>query len=119
MKSFILSLTMVAVAMTAYAQDDVAVGVWNWSFDNPEQGVMNGTMTIAQEGDTLKCVMSGPEGDIDMEGLEMEDNKMTKGYIMYNGMKVDFKGTFSGDNFMGKLIVDYNEMPFNATRKEE
>jgi len=119
MKSLMLSLAMVAAAITLQAKDTSPVGVWDWKFDNPEQGMMIGKMTITSEGEAYKCVMTGPEGDIEMEGLKIEDQKMIAGHIMYNGMKVEFKGTFSGDNFEGKLIVDYNEFPFDAFRAPE
>lgn len=114
---FIGCLLFAATALQA--QSDVSVGEWDWSIEIPDQGAMTGTFAVTKDGDDHKMVISGPEGDSDVQELKIEDNKIVKGYIYYQGSRVDFDGTFSGDEYKGSITVDYNELPLTATRKKQ
>jgi hypothetical protein len=60
----LLAITFFIAAPTA--QSDLT-GTWAVSFDTP-QGAMDATATFKQDGDKLTGTISGPQGDVPLEG---------------------------------------------------
>ncbi|MBX2814812.1 MAG: hypothetical protein KTR24_02400 [Saprospiraceae bacterium] len=93
-------------------------GIWEWTFDNPDGTKMEGLMTVTKEGESYRIVMSGADGEYPLKEVEVEGNELKAGHIYFQGMKVDFKGTFLEKDFKGHITVDYNDFPFNAVRQK-
>jgi hypothetical protein len=93
------------------------VGNWDYIVKNLPDGDINGIITISQDGDAFKGDIKSDDGSIsiNMEDLKIEDNKLSS-YFYFQGMKIDMSGEFSGNDFTGSIMVDYNEFPITAQK---
>lgn len=91
------------------------VGEWNYSID------WDGTsypikMIINSTDDGYTGRFSSDFGDLDIDDLVIEDDKLTATYD-FQGNLVNFEGTFEGDTFKGLSSAMGYEFPIEAIRK--
>lgn len=93
------------------------VGNWNYIVKNLPDGDVKGIMSINQSGDTFTGDIKSDDGNIaiKMEELKIEGGKLSS-YFYFQGMKINMDGEFSGNEFNGKVSVDYNEFPMTAQK---
>lgn len=114
------ALFVLALAMIVQAQAPANVaGTWTMT-NQGRNGVVTNTLTITQDGTTLKGTMKGENGnEIMIEGGTVAGNAVdfTVTRQGRNGeVKVEYKGTVSGDMMMGTFQQGQNSVDWTAKR---
>ncbi|MCK5370071.1 MAG: hypothetical protein KAQ62_16030, partial [Cyclobacteriaceae bacterium] len=78
---------------------------------------IEGTFTIAKDGDQYTGILHGEQGDLNLDNVVIEDDDLVCTFD-YNGYTIDMTGNFVGDTFTGQISVDYNEFLMSAVRKK-
>lgn len=108
-----------AAAKPADAKTTASVaGKWDMSAETP-QGTTPVTLVIKLDGKKVTGTMSGPQGEIPMEG-EFADGKLTMS-ISFQGnggsMNITFNGALKDDGTLaGTFDFGQGEMKWSATR---
>jgi hypothetical protein len=125
MKNFLLNCVfwflfigaMLTACKTSQTTASRYVGEWHYTID------WEGTeypmkMIINTSDDGYSGMFSSEWGDLPLDDLVIEDDKLTANYD-FQGNYVDFEGTFEGDTFKGVSSSGGYEFPMEATRKIE
>jgi len=113
---------LLMLAGSAAAADEPAnvAGKWEMSSEGPN-GTMTQTLTITQDGGTIKGTISGRRGDTPFEGT-VTGNKIsfTVKRETPNGTFVtDYTATVDGDSMKGKSHNErFGDRDFTATRSK-
>jgi hypothetical protein len=93
------------------------VGSWDYVVKNLPDGDINGIMEIGYSEDAFTGDIKSDDGNVSIkvEDLKIEEDKLS-GYFYFQGMKIYMDGTFDGENYTGKISVDYNDFPMTATK---
>jgi len=121
MRNLILVLAGVAFVLTASpaasAQAVNAAGRWDVTFNTP-QGPMNAAMTLTREAEKLTGTLSGPQGDLAVEGSQKE--KAVTLYFtveMGNGpIPITMSGTQEGESMSGSFDFGSGQGDWTASR---
>jgi hypothetical protein len=108
-----LSLTHVASA-----QDAKVAGPWDLSAPGRDGNVMTQTLVLQQDGTKLTGSMKGQRGEAPVTGtINGNDINFSVTRSTPNGeMKLEYKGTVSGDAMKGTLAVMGNSVDWTAKR---
>ena len=112
---------LLMLAGSALAADEPAkvAGTWEMSSEGPN-GPMTSTLTIQQDGSTIKGTLSGRRGDAPLEGtitgnkLSFKVKRQTQ-----NGdtMVMEYNATVDGDSMKGKVHSErFGDRDFTAKR---
>lgn len=93
------------------------VGVWHYTIEW-EGTEYTMKMIINKSDDGYTAMFSSEWGDLDLDDLVIEEDKLTATYD-FQGNIVDFEGTFDGDTFKGLSSAGGYEFPMEAERKKE
>jgi hypothetical protein len=96
---------------------DISVGEWEYVVADTPDGDAKGTLSILKEGDVYTGVLHSSNGDMNLENVAIENDELVATFD-YSGYTIDMIGKFVGDNFTGKVSVDYNDFPMTAVRKQ-
>jgi hypothetical protein len=112
---------LVMLAGNVLAADEPAKvgGTWEMSSEGPN-GPMTSTLTIQQDGGTIKGTLSGRRGDAPLEGT-ITGNKVsfTVKRQTQNGdtMVIEYTATVDGDSMKGKVHSErFGDRDFTAKR---
>jgi hypothetical protein len=106
--------------MVAQAQAPAKVaGTWEMT-NQGRNGVVTNTLTLTQDGGTLKGTMKGMNGmDIPLENGTVSGNSIdfTVTRMGRNGeVKVEYKGTVDGNTMKGTFMQGENSVDWTAKR---
>jgi hypothetical protein len=109
-----------AVVMVAHAQAPAKVaGTWQVT-NQGRNGVQTSTLTVTQDGGTLKGTLKGMNGmEIPLENATISGNNIdfTVTRMGRNGeVKVEYKGTVDGDTIKGTFQQGENSVDWTAKR---
>lgn len=113
-------LFILALGVVAHAQTNVA-GTWTMTNEGRNGTVMN-TLTLTQDGGTLKGSMKGANGnEIQLDSGSIDGNNITF-TVTRNGrngqVMVTYKGTVDGSMMKGTFMAGQNEVEWTATKSE-
>ena len=92
-------------AKTAVNPDDKLIGDWSVVAEATPQGDVPITMTIAKnEAGMFVGSLSSIMGDFAMSNILLKEGVMSCNFDV-NGMAIDFKGVFTGDDFKGEVMI--------------
>jgi hypothetical protein len=111
---------MFAVVMVSHAQAPAKVaGAWEMT-NQGRNGVVTNTLTLTQDGATLKGTMKGMNGmEIPLENGTVSGNSVdfTVTRTGRNGeVKVEYKGTVDGNSMKGTFMQGENSVEWTAKR---
>ena len=106
-----------AFAATGYAQGAKVAGKWELTSEG-RQGPMTRNMTIEQDGEKIKGVISGQRGDQEFTGMvKGKDISFTVKFQTPNGERtVEYKGTVDGDSMKGTVEMGQATREWTAKR---
>ncbi len=113
-------VVMVAAQLKAADEPAKVDGTWEISMEGPN-GTMTQTLTLQQDGSTIKGSISGRRGDTPITGT-VDGNKVTfqaKRESRNGGTFVtDYTATVDGDSMKGKMHNErFGDHDFTAKRK--
>jgi len=113
-------LILAGSTLAADAPANVA-GAWELTSEG-RNGPMTQTLTIEQDGATIKGTLKGQRGDAPLEGT-VAGNKITFSvkHQTQNGdtMELEYTGTVDGDSIQGKVHSErFGERDFTAKRSK-
>lgn len=117
MFSGVIALLFVAAATVAAAQTSVA-GAWDVTLNGP-QGMMELTMTLTQDGDTVTGTLDGPMGAVEVGGA-VAGNLMKLNFDVDAGgqmISISMIGEVNGASMTGSLDFGQGTADFTAKRK--
>jgi hypothetical protein len=102
--SSILFTIALTVAAPAHAQSIDATGTWDVTF-NTQNGPMAASLTIKKDGDKLAGTMTGPQGDVPIEGTQKDKLVALNLSVQTpNGpFAIAMSGTLEGDALAGTV----------------
>lgn len=114
-------LFIFAIGVVAHAQDAANVaGTWTVT-NQGRNGVVTNTLTLTQDGSTLKGSMkaeNGNEVQLDSGSISGKDITFTVTRQGRNGeVKVEYKGTVDGDAMKGTFQMGQNPVEWTAKRQ--
>ena len=114
------SAVLFAFVMVAQAQAPAKVaGIWEMT-NQGRNGVVTNTLTLTQDGGTLKGTMKGMNGmEIPLENGTVSGNSIdfTVSRMGRNGeVKVEYKGTVDGNTMKGTFMQGENSVDWTAKR---
>jgi hypothetical protein len=103
---FVTLLAAIVVAAPADAQSSDASGKWDVTFTTP-QGPSTVVLTLKKEGEKLSGTLSGPQGDLPVDGTQKEAAVTLSFSAQGNSgaLVIAMSGTQDGDTMRG--TVDY------------
>ena len=118
-----LAILCLALALTlpaAYAQAqeyEALLGVWDAETDGAQYTFV---FTFTLEEDKLAGVFEGQSGEVEMQNLAFEDNRVTFTVEIDagQGMVIDFEATIDGDSLEGQLSMEFGEAPITGTKRK-
>ena len=120
-RNFALLLTLLmalsSCASTKIAKDPHAPYLGEWDYEVEELPVdIDGTFVISKEEGVLKGKMVTPMGEAVIEDISIEDGVLKSSFDA-EGNLIELEGTFTGDNYSGKLFVQGAEFVMKMTKK--
>jgi hypothetical protein len=121
--TFVALTLLAAFAIVARAADDApanVAGTWQFSADSSE-GTFNATLTIEQDGGTLKGTQKSDFGDVPITGT-IKGNAIQFSVTVNspNGsFTVVHDGTVSGDTMKGTFKMNDSSGSWSATRQNQ
>ncbi|MGC1187991.1 MAG: hypothetical protein WA871_11430 [Candidatus Acidiferrales bacterium] len=115
---------MAAFAIAVRAADDTppanVAGAWQMTADTP-QGTFTATLTIEQDGETIKGTQKSDYGEVPIAGtVKGNAIQFTVTVSSPNGsFTVTHDGTVAGDTMKGTLKVNDNTGTWSATRQAQ
>jgi hypothetical protein len=114
---------LAAIAPLVRAADDApanVAGTWQFSADSP-QGTFNATLTIQQDGATIKGTQKSEFGDAAITGtVKGNAIQFTVTVNSPNGsFTVDHDGTVTGDTMKGTFKMNDGSGSWSATRQNQ
>ena len=115
---FMIAAFVAYACATSKKAVDISIGEWEYVIkDLPDLGDIEGTFTIAKDGDQYIGILHGEQGDMNLDNVVIENDDLVCTFD-YNGYTIDMTGNFVGDTFTGQISVDYNEFLMTAVRKK-
>ncbi len=117
----ILCLAVALILPTAYAQAqkyDALLGVWDAETDGAQYTF---AFTFKLVDGELAGTFEGQSGEVEMQNLTFEDNKVTFTVEIDaggQGMVIDFEATIDGDSLEGQLSMEFGEATITGTRRK-
>ena len=93
-------------------------GTWQMSSEG-RNGPMTQTLTIQQDGTTIKGTLSGPRGDTSLEGGTVAGNKISftiKRETPNGTFTIEYSATVDGDSMTGTAHSERFDRKFTAKR---
>jgi len=116
---FALVLALTLPAANAQAQKyEALLGVWDAETDGAQYTFV---FTFTLEDGKLAGVFEGQSGEVEMQDLAFEDNRVTFTVEIDaggQGMVIDFEATIDGDNLEGMLSMEFGEAPIAGTKRK-
>ena len=116
---FCLVLTLTLPAAFAQAQKyEALLGVWDAETDGAQYTFV---FTFKMVDDKLAGTFEGQSGEVEMQSLAFEDNRVTFTVEIDaggQGMAIDFEATIDGDNLEGMLSMEFGEAPITGTKRK-
>jgi hypothetical protein len=115
--TLVLALTLPA----AYAQDqkyEALLGVWDAETDGARYTFV---FTFTLEEGKLAGMFEGQSGEVEMQNLAFEDNRVTFTVEIDaggQGMAIDFEATIDGDSLEGMLSMEFGEGPITGSKRK-
>ena len=119
MKSNYIVLLLMAGLVCSFfgCSTDGIEGSYDYELYFEEDDPSNGTLKIENVNGNYKgSLISFQLGKIELEGLNIIDNELSGSFKKW-GMDMQLQGTFNGDKFEGRILIDDEEVPFYATRQ--
>ena len=121
----IVAAPIAAAAQTAApAQAKPAASVdgkWNMTITGPDGNGINVAVAIKQDGKKLTGTLTGPQGDVALEG-EYAEGKIMFGISIPSDqgpMNIGFAGTMKDDGSLaGMASAPFGEMPWTAVKSK-
>jgi hypothetical protein len=115
---FAAILAFFSCASTKIAKDPHAPYLGNWDYVVEEFPMdIDGTLIISKADGVLKGTLSNPMGEGDLDKISIEENIM-KAEIDADGNLVELEGTFSGNSYLGFLVVTGAEYAMKMEKQE-
>ena len=114
-KNLVMASALVFIAACA-APTPPGVGMWDVTIDTPI-GVQPSVWTISADGTGM---MSGEQGDQDLEGIMLEGNTISFDVEIDAGgqsLSLSFSGTVDGDSLSGEFDSDFGAFGVTGTRQ--
>jgi len=124
-KTYLLTIALACVGWTVWAgkaraADDAAKvdGVWDFSVETP-RGTMTQTLTIQQDGGTIKGSLKGQRGEAPFQGTVSGSKiSFTVSRETPNGtFTVEYTGTVEGDSITGTSHSERFDGKWTAKRQ--
>lgn len=115
--TLVLALTLPA----AYAQAqkyEALLGVWDAETEGAQYTFV---FTFKLEDGKLAGTFEGQSGEVEMQNLKFEDNRVTFTVEIDaggQGMAIDFEAAIDGDSLEGQLSMEYGESPITGTKRK-
>jgi hypothetical protein len=119
-----LAIVCLVFALTlpaAFAQAqkyEALLGVWDAETDGAEYTFV---FTFTMEDGKLAGVFEGQSGEVEMQNLTFDDNKVTFTVEIDaggQGMAIDFEATVDGDSLEGQLSMEFGEAPITGAKRK-
>ena len=113
----IFALTLPA-AFAKAQEYDALLGVWDAETDGAQYTFV---FTFKLEDGKLAGTFEGQSGEVEMQNLTYEDNKVTFTVEIDaggQGMVIDFMATIEGENLEGELAMEFGEAPITGTKRK-
>lgn len=104
-------------AATTSATTTESVEEWAYVIKDLPDGDASGVFTLMKKEDKYSGVMKSELGEVDVNNLTIENDVLKCNYAVM-GYSVNMTGTFTGDNFKGKINVEGYEFPMTAVKKK-
>lgn len=119
----VISLALLAAFAPVVRSDDTpanVAGTWQFSADS-SQGTFNATLTIQQDGGTIKGTQKSDFGDAAITGtVKGNAIQFTVTVNSSNGsFTVDHEGTMTGDTMKGTFKINDSSGSWSATRQNQ
>ena len=117
----IFSLVFALTLPAAFAQAqkyEALLGVWDAETDGAQYTFV---FTFTLEDGKLAGVFEGQSGEVEMQSLAFEDNRVTFTVEIDaggQGMAIDFEATIDGDNLEGMLSMEFGEAPITGAKRK-
>ncbi len=117
----IFSLVFALTLPAAFAQAqkyEALLGVWDAETDGAQYTFV---FTFTLEDGKLAGVFEGQSGEVEMQSLAFEDNRVTFTVEIDaggQGMVIDFEATIDGDNLEGMLSMEFGEAPITGAKRK-
>jgi hypothetical protein len=109
-------LFVLAFGMVAHAQGANVAGTWVMT-NKGRNGVVTTTLTLSQDGITLKGTMKSENGaETPIDDGNMSGNNITFTATRPGQNKVEYKGTVGGETMKGTFMEGENSIEWNAKR---
>lgn len=95
---------------------DPYAGIWDYVVTDTPQGDMDGELIIAKDKGGHVASMKGASGEVEINEFQIIENKLS-GTFEFQGMSIEFTGTFEGSTFSGKVGVDYSDFAITGIRR--
>lgn len=113
----IFSLSVSANIAPPELLNDELLGAWSYTVDTPE-GVYKGKLVFEKNGDGYAGKMTSQAGETQLKNLEIDGNEVR--FSLYvDGYLVKVKGAAEGDDFKGKVEVEYEYYTIKGKRVKE
>jgi len=109
------SIFLVAGFLISFMISDYT-GNWSYSITGPDGITYKGDLVLTTESGDYKAELRSEGLVIPCKDLELAGEEISF-YIMMQGFKVDFNGTFDGNTLSAVAGVEGMEIPFKATKK--
>lgn len=109
-----LCFALVTFSLAQSEKYEPLLGIWDVE---TEDGQYSFTFEFSMEEGTLKGLFTGTSGEVEMENLVFEDNKLTFS-VDAGGMVIDFSATIEGDKLEGGLSLQYGEANILGTKRK-
>jgi len=117
----IFSLVIALTLPAAFAQAqkyEALLGVWDAETDGAQYTFV---FTFTLEDGKLAGVFEGQSGEVEMQSLAFEDNRVTFTVEIDaggQGMVIDFEATLDGDSLEGQLSMEFGEALITGTKRK-
>jgi len=116
---FALVLALTLPAAHAQAQNyEALLGVWDAETEGAQYTFV---FTFKLEEGKLAGTFEGQSGEVEMQNLKYEDNRVTFTVEIDaggQGMSIDFEATIDGGSLEGQLSMEFGEAPITGTKRK-
>jgi len=95
---------------------DPYAGIWDYVVTDTPEGDMAGELIIAKDKGGYLASMKGATGEVEINEFQIVENRLS-GTFEFQGMGIEFTGTFEGSTFSGKVGVDYSDFAITGIRR--
>ena len=114
-----IMMFVLVFGVVAHAQGAKVAGTWVIT-NKGHNGVVTSTLTLTQDGITLKGTMKSENGaETLIDDGNMSGNNITFTVTRPGQNKVGYKGTVDGDTMKGTFMQDENSVEWTAKRSLE